>query len=160
VATTRSSQRRPIPIRTKGEGIPQQRQTEAQHHQLKDWHNEQPRWQMVWRAVQAADGEQSRRWWWSRVLKARQESRQWQREENQGKPATQQSGIDQNEDRSKKTVGEERKKLTLICGSEYHVMNSACIHLRARAWIYTCTEGRNIQRTFSKNTIIKKTKHI
>jgi hypothetical protein len=69
------------------------------------------------------------------------ESQQWRHEENEVKTAAQQSGIDQNEDRSGKkwvasatcrSTGEERKNLTLICGSRYHVMNSTCIHLRAK----------------------------
>jgi hypothetical protein len=42
-----------------------------------------------------------------------------------------------------RSTGEERNKLTLICGSRYHVMNNTCIYLRAKCPnIYMYKRGR------------------
>jgi hypothetical protein len=39
-------------------------------------------------------------------------------------------------------------------------MNNTCIHLRFMGYIYTCTGGENIQRTFWRNIIIERLIHI
>jgi hypothetical protein len=117
----------------------------------------------AWRAVPMVDGEQSRRWTVSSPVGGDEtkswrhddESWQWRREENEGKTTAQQSGIDRNEDQLKKigssatcrSTGEERKNITLIYGSGYHVINNTCIHSRTGGRIYTCIWRRNIQRT-------------
>jgi hypothetical protein len=52
--------------------------------------------------------------------------------------------------------GRERTNLTLKIGSVYHVMNSTCIHLRAKGPnIYMSRRGE-IYKEPLKNTIIKK----